>query len=965
MMLYQLVSGYRKEIIIFTLLLFFHLGSFSQNKPVEVKENPFAVYADSLHRFYEQNKPYYLVSWKDNIPRLINIVRMLDEKTAVISIRTKDEFEFISKQLFPVAANNEWKYAAGLQNKIRSVPNDLQQHFIIAGINIDELQAALKSQTNNLTINSVNKASNSLVIECKASFIKNNIINLREVTFIDRYYTPHTEIGIIGYSRDFHGISQLDYLLPAANGKNITVGVKEQKMEEQDLDLYKRIVPSSLAAATVSNHATVISSIIGGAGNSFYNGRGIANGCKFYSSSFSNLFADDAGILNTNKVTIQNHSYGTVVQQFYGAEAVSYDLHTWQNKNFIHVFSAGNSGRLAAGEGKYAGLTYYANLTANFKMAKNIIAVAAIDNAGNVPAESSSGPAYDGRLTPQLTALGPNGTSDAAAVVSGTIAVMQQLYADSNSQALPSASLMKAILYNTADDIYKTGIDYKTGYGLINSYAAVKSLQQKNYDGNSLSQNQTWTKNITVPANTAQLKITLAWTDSVAQVNNNKALINDLDIELTEIASGNTFKPWVLSSFPNIDSLAKPPVRKRDSLNTSEQISIQLPNAGNYLVKVTGTSVSNPSLPFNIAYNIDTLNTFVFTNPVHTSDVNRAENETLNIRWRTFVADTNQTGNLFISYNNGNSWQQIRQSYKIYTNQFQWQIKDTTSTAVLKMETSFGTFFSRNFMLSKVIDTKVDFLCADSFQLSWNKHLYATSYKIFALTDSPYLKHILTVSDTFKLFKRADYPYLVYAVEPVLSNNIPASRSIASNIQLQGVSCFYKTLYYNQLDGNNLDLILQLSAPVFVDSIFFERVTQQGILQQTYGGIKVGINNPLYSQFVDNLARGITYFRCKIKLKNGEIVYTDIISILTSGKENIVFYPNPVSKAGTLNYVLMQGIPADNRIQFFDITGRLIRNYQSLPTKIDISNFPTGIIIYKMLGANDRALATGKLFISD
>lgn len=953
-------TGMKLFCILFVVIPFY---SFCQQKNKVDKQTAIRLFADTVSKPFDKNRPYYIISGETDLPA-IKIVRKIDDKTAVIKILRNEEFVLIKQQLPVFSSNGQWKYSPALLAKLENKKPDALERFIITGNDIDELRSDLRSLSGNVTIIREDKASNSLVIRCKASFIKNTIVGLKEVIFIDRYYEPQTEIGIIGYSRDLHGINQLDYLIPAANGKNITVGVKEQQMEQQDLDLYKRVAPSSLASATISNHATVISSIIGGAGNSFYNGRGIANGCKFYSSSFSNLFADDAAVLNTNKVTIQNHSYGTVVQQFYGAEAVSYDLHSWQNKNFVHVFSAGNSGRLAASEGKYASLSNYANLTGNFKMAKNIIAVAAIDNAGNIIAESSSGPAYDGRLTPQLTALGPNGTSDAAAVVSGTIAVMQQVYADSNSQALPPASLIKAILFNTADDIYKTGIDYKTGFGLINSYAAVKALQQKNYDGSSLSQNQSWTKNISVPANAAQLKITLAWTDSVAQVNNNKALINDLDIELTEIASGITFKPWVLSSFPNIDSLAKLPVRKRDSLNTAEQVSIQLPGAGNYLVKVTGTSVSNPSLPFQIAYNIDTLNTFVFTNPIHTSDVNRAENETLNIKWRTFVADTNQTGNLSISYNNGSSWQLIKQSYKIYINQFQWQIKDTASTAVLKMESSFGTFFSRNFIISKVIDTKVDFLCADSFRLSWDKHIYANAYKIFALTDSPYLKHILTVADTFRLFKKADYPYLVYAVEPVLSNNIPAARSIASDIEQQGVYCFYKTLYYNQLDGNSLNLILELSAPLLVDSVFFERVTEQGALLQTYGGIKVSVN-PLYTQFADNLAKGITYFRCKIKLKNGTIVYTDIISVLTSGKQNIVFYPNPVSKTATLNYVLMQGIPADNRIQFFDITGRLIRNYKSLPTKIDISNFPTGIVIYKLLGPNDRALATGKLFISN
>ena len=240
---------------------------------------------------------------------------------------------------------------------------------------------------------------------------------------------PHSEIGVIGYDRSFHGINAVDYSIPGANGKNIVAGIKEQKMEEADLDLYKRVLTSPIAATAVTYHATVIASILGGAGNSFYDGRGIAWGCKFFPSSFDNLFADDTAILNANKVSIQNHSYGTIVQQFYGAEAVSYDAHTWYDRNFAHVFSAGNKGGESATEGQYANIPGYANITGNFKMAKNIITVGAIDNKGNIPLESSAGPLYDGRIAPQLIALGPNGTSDAAAIVGGTIAVMQQVYA--------------------------------------------------------------------------------------------------------------------------------------------------------------------------------------------------------------------------------------------------------------------------------------------------------------------------------------------------------------------------------------------------------------------------------------------------------------------------------------------------------------------------------------------------------
>lgn len=946
----------RKNAVLAVLLLI-QLCTFAQ-----LQQNNFSAYADMNNRSYTKEKPYYLLTWQQQRPPFINIIRSLDEQSAIVEINTARDLELMSKQYHITAANNNWKFSPQLAKELLKQKTTDLYKYIISGNDFKKLAAALQKLSGNILILHSYETSNAFIVRCKTTYLQNIIATLPEIIFIDSYTEAHTEAAIIGYSRDFNGISQLDNSIPAANGKNIVVGVKEQRMTDADLDLYKRIVASTLASPATSEHAAVISSIIGGAGNSFYNGRGIANGCKFYSSSFANLFADDAALLNSNKVTVQNHAYGTLVQQFYGAEAVSYDQHCWQDKNFMHIFSAGNSGTLSATEGRYAGISGYANLTGNFKMAKNIITVAAINNTGSIPAESSSGPTYDGRLSPQLTALGPNGTSDAAAVVSGTVAVLQQVYADSNSQAALPASLAKAILYNTAEDIYRTGIDYKTGYGLVNSYAAVRSLQQKNYAGSSVSQGQSWTKNISLAPNMAQIKITLAWTDTVSQVNNSKALINDLDVELIEIATGNIFRPWVLSTAAHADSLAKPATRKRDSLNTAEQISLALPDAGNYTIKVTGFSIPNAPIPFYVAYQVDTLNSFSFINPQHTADVNRAENEMLNIKWNVFTADTNQAGNLSVSYNNGVSWQLIQPSQKLYAKQFSWPIKDTASMALLKMETSFGNFFSKPFVISKVVNIQVDFLCSDSFRLSWNKHIYASSYKIFALTGNPYLEHIFSTTDSFHVFKKADYPYVVYAVEPVLGNNIAAARSIAIDIEEQAVSCFYKTFYYNQLDGNNVDLVLELSISGYVDSIAFERVSPQGQLLQTYNTIKAG-NSVLYSQLAGNLQSGITYFRAKMKLKNGAIVYTDIISLLTSGKKNIVFYPNPASKKSGLHYVLMQGLAADNRIQFFDITGRLIRNYTSLPTVIDITTFPTGIIMYKLFDPNKRSLETGRLII--
>ena len=298
-------------------------------------------------------------------------------------------------------------------------------------------------------------------------------------------------------------------------------------------------------------------------------------------------------------------------------------------------------------------------------------------------------------------------------MVTGAVAVMQQVYADSNNGIQPAASLIKAALYNTADDIYRKGIDYKTGYGLLNSYEAIKAIQQKKWYAGSVSNAQQWTTNIAVPANAAQLKLTLSWTDTAGSVNNNKAIVNDLDVEVKEVSSGVIYQPWVLNTSANIDSLSKPPTRKRDSLNTAEQVSVLLPAVGNYEIKVKGTAIASAPIPFHIAFNIDTLNTFHFTSPQHASDINRQENENVTIRWRTFVADTNQTGNLSISYDNGITWQVIHQSIKLLTKKYQWPVKDTNTVGILKMETSFGNFLSNRFIISKLTKLKLDFSSAD------------------------------------------------------------------------------------------------------------------------------------------------------------------------------------------------------------------------------------------------------------
>lgn len=925
----------------------------------KISDSLFKLFTVSSLPWYNAASKYYAVIASPDKLSNQKIIRRVSEDLSIVEIGSPEEFIQLSKIFVAGPANNLWKLSPTLVSK-EAVNNT--EKFILTSNGLKELLNIL-SHFNEVTVFSLNEPSGSVIISCKHSFFLKSILPLQEVIFADKYFNAVSESAVIGYKRHFNSINTLDFSLPLADGKNIVAGVKEQRMDSNDLDLYKRVLPSSLAAPNLQSHATTISTLIGGAGNSFYDGRGLAKASKFFSSSFADLFADDAAILNQNKVTVQNHSYGTVIQQFYGAEAVSYDLQTWQNKNLVHIFSAGNQGTSAATDGRYANIPNYANLTGNFKMAKNIITVGAIDDKGNIAPLSSAGPLFDGRLAPQLIALGPGGTSDAAAIVSGTVAVMQQVYADSNSNTIPPASLIKSVLYSTADDLHRTGIDYKTGYGLLNSYEAVKTVMQKKYDDGSVSNGQVWEKNIPI-TNCMQFKVTLSWTDSAAAVNNNKALINDLDLELEEPGSGIVYKPWVLSAAANADSLEKLPVRKRDSLNTAEQVTIWMPADGNYIIRVKGSFLASPAVAFHVAWRADTINTFSFTNPLHSSDINSDEDPVLPIKWQAALADTNQTGNLFISYNNGANWQLLKAGHKLFSKKHDWPIKDTASAALFKMETPFGDFLSAPVVISKVTRPQLDFLCDDSLRISWRKHSYASAYDIYALADSAYLKRIRTVADTFAVFQRVATPYSVYAVEPVLNNNIPAARSIAYNINFQGVKCFYRALNYVLIDSNNVNLLLELSTTVNVDSISYERITIQGNLIERYGQTKISSGFLTYNYLVTSLPRGVNIFRARIKLNSGAVIYTETVSVLSTGENNILVYPNPVKGGTTLNFALK------NQVQYFqlqllDVNGRLIKQWEvAFSGNIRLPAVSPGIYFYRLIDDKGKMQGSGKLLIN-
>ncbi|PTB90617.1 hypothetical protein C9994_17090, partial [Marivirga lumbricoides] len=198
-----------------------------------------------------------------------------------------------------------------------------------------------------------------------------------------------------------------------------------------------------------------------------------------------------------------------------------------------------------------------ANLTGNFKHAKNVLTVGSVDTTGNPILLSSKGPAHDGRVKPELTTYSMAGTSNSAALVSGTAILLQQLYKSQYNTAMPAA-LLKGLLINSADDVHNKGVDFSTGYGQLNALRAVENLENKQFFSDEISNNDINTLPLNIPSDVINLKITLVWNDPAANPNDEKALVNDLDLTVVRPDS-HIVMPLVLNTSPNesaITSLA-------------------------------------------------------------------------------------------------------------------------------------------------------------------------------------------------------------------------------------------------------------------------------------------------------------------------------------------------------------------------------------------------------------------------
>ncbi len=739
---------------------------------------------------------------------------------------------------------------------------------------------------------------------------------------------------------------------PGVDGRDIRVSIKEFPFDSADIDLKSRYFNSHLEQGTTTTHAGLMATLVGGAGIAEAQALGAAPACWVTSTGFNNLNPESISWYRNQNIQVQNHSYGFYIDPRYSAAARDYDRTTEAVNTLVHVFSAGNKGDSSAITGKYANLKGFSNLSGAFKMAKNVLVVGAIDSLGQVPVFSSKGPTYDGRIKPDLVAFGHDGSSGAAALVSGTAALLQQVYRDL-WDTLPPSDWVRAILLNSAVDIGPLGPDYAAGFGNLNAKRSLDNAVHQRYVVAMVSNGESQVFPLSVPPLMRELKIALAWNDPSATENAPTALLNDLDMTLTD-PSGLVLYPWVLSSAPHLDSLSVPARRGRDTLNNVEQITLQLPQTGMYQITVKGARVGLSPQTFALAFDGDTLGHFDWIYPLKNSDA-PAKTEVI-LRWEQALDDS--LVSLEWKPVTAQDWLPLLSDISLPKGWVRCILPEYFGASQLRLLGSGQAYMSDTFLISKALQIKIGYNCIDSVYFYWNPAAANANYQVYGLGDQN-MKPILVTQDTFLLLSKLDFPQKRFAVAPTDPRGILGARSAAPDINTQGVGCYIATFNAVQNVSGGTELRLDLGTYSGVKSVYIEK-EKEGIfmpLADWYDPVQIS-----FTALDQKIDQGANVYRARVMRYDQYQIISDTITVWSTGTSAVLLFPNPSSRFEGLSVLLKETEVSD--LFLYDVSGKLMATYTLTETltPLDLRDWSPGVYFFQ-LQRNGIVLETGKLVV--
>jgi subtilisin family serine protease len=225
--------------------------------------------------------------------------------------------------------------------------------------------------------------------------------------------------------------------------------------------------------------------------------------------------------------------------------------------------------------------------------AKNTITVGSRAKDLDVTTESSRGPTRDGRVKPDLVAIGGTfdvpltmpsvvsaygqgfGTSFATPQVAGAAALLVQRYRElaNDPDLAPDPALLKAVLMNTTRTLGAQGPLYSRGYGVLDIEAAVGAAED--YATVLLLDGQMQVVGIpAAPADACELRVMAVWSDPAMMMPAGTALVHDVD--LTVVVPESTVLPWTLNPQQPINGA----MRMENHVDNVEQVTIEIFDGG-------------------------------------------------------------------------------------------------------------------------------------------------------------------------------------------------------------------------------------------------------------------------------------------------------------------------------------------------------------------------------------------------
>ncbi len=408
-----------------------------------------------------------------------------------------------------------------------------------------------------------------------------------------------------------------DFNFYRLDGNNIKIGHWEAEglalINHQELD--GRITHAEPQGT--SGHATHTAGTILGRGVN-REGRGMASHASIISRQSDNdeaeiaQFASQGGILSNHSYRTGDPLGDTPLYGMYSANAAEWDNILYNAPFLLASKSAGNNRNddVNIGDGGY-------DVLFTIALSKNLLTVGAClpvlqyegPTAVKQSAFSSWGPTDDWRIKPDLVTNGMevlsansqniesyrtrSGTSMSAAAVTGTIALLQQLYHKLNGVYMKSATV-KALLLGTTDEAGEyDGPDFQNGWGLLNAKRAAETILNNGIGSQilelSLINGTTYTTEIETDG-VSPISLAIAWTDPAGTPTTEKddptpILVNDLDVRIK--GNGMVYYPWTMTPNEDANNFTDPATKGDNFRDNIERIDIAKLPEGKHTVEVT------------------------------------------------------------------------------------------------------------------------------------------------------------------------------------------------------------------------------------------------------------------------------------------------------------------------------------------------------------------------------------------